>query len=220
MRLSSLKRRVTDQRAIFFPRLKKHAPPRTIAELESDDGLLTSPHAIAQELGKFWGEVFGHSPSPSPHEELSPAQVSAMSVSLDRLARVLPPDQRILMAAAPSLDELHRACLGLRSFSAPGPDGLTPAFYRHFWDFIGPILLALLLDARCGGSLPVASLEANILLIPKPTSGNPKAADFRPISLLNVDSKFGRQLLPHVLTPSSPPSVVRHRLASYQGAAS
>jgi hypothetical protein len=164
---------------------------RALAELDSDDGLITSPQAIAQELGKFWGEVFGHSPSPSPHQELSPAQVSAMSVSLDRLARVLTPDQRFQLAAAPSLDELHRACLGLRSFSAPDPDGLTPSFYRHFWDFIGPILLALLLDARCGGSLPVDSLEATILLIPKPAPGNPKAADFRPISLLNVDYKMG-----------------------------
>ena len=80
-----------------------------------------------------------------------------MSVSLDRLARVLTPDQRLHLAAVPSLEELNRACLGLRSFSAPGPDGLTPAFYKHFWDFIGPILLALLIDARGGGSLPVDS---------------------------------------------------------------
>ena len=188
----------------FFSRLKKHAPPRTIAELDSDDGLLTSPQAIAQELGKFWGEVFGHSPSPSPHQELSPAQVSAMSVSLDRLARVLTPDQRSQLAAAPSLDELHRACLGLRTFSAPGPDGLTPAFYRHFWDFIGPILLALLLDARCGGCLPVDSLEATILLIPKPTSGTPKAADFRPISLLNVEYKIWAAAIAARINPLLP----------------
>ncbi len=171
---------MTDQRAIFFPASRSTLRTRTIAELDSEDGLLTTPQAIVQELGKFWEEVLGHSPSPIPHQELSPAQVSAMSASLDRLTRGITPDKRSQLAAR----------FGLRSFSAPGPDGLTPAFYRHFWDFIGPILLALLLDARCGGGLPVDSLEATILLIPVPAPGSPKAADFRLISLLNADYKI------------------------------
>ena len=36
----------------------------------------------------------------------------------------------------------------------------------------------------------MGSLEATIILIPKPAPDSPKAADFRPISLLNVDYKI------------------------------
>ena len=61
----------------------------------------------------------------------------------------------------------------------PGPGRVNSVFFRHFWDFKGPVLLSLVAAVRYSDNLPAESLEASVILLPKTTSGCPTAGDFR-----------------------------------------
>ena len=73
---------------------------------------------------------------------------------------------------------------------SPGPDGLTVKFFRHFWDFLGPLLL-LVSHACLAGSELCDSMKGMVTrLIYKKRGDIKNLKDWRPISLLNVDYKI------------------------------
>ena len=83
-------------------------------------------------------------------------------------------------------DALSRAGRG----SAPGPDGLPIEFYLTFWDVISPALRNVAAAFHGGLALPAELVEALVIFLAKTDDQSPRAAQFRPISLLNADYKL------------------------------
>ena len=93
-----------------------------------------------------------------------------------------------------SSHEVKRAIRKLNTHSAPGPDGLTPSFYKIFEESLSELLSNLFNQAIRSENLPSSMQLAVIKLLPKvekPDDPN----DYRPISLLNTDLK----ILTHIL---------------------
>ncbi|CAN0919242.1 Transposon TX1 uncharacterized 149 kDa protein [Linum grandiflorum] len=68
---------------------------------------------------------------------------------------------------------------------APGPDGLNPGFYQHFWHLIGDEVFKAACSWLEEGVLPSEIQDTNIVLLPK--VDEPKGMkELRPISLCNV----------------------------------
>lgn len=40
------------------------------------------------------------------------------------------------------MEEVRQSVFSIDASRAPGPDGLTAAFYQQFWDTIGPLVTA------------------------------------------------------------------------------
>ncbi|CAH9125745.1 unnamed protein product [Cuscuta epithymum] len=91
-------------------------------------------------------------------------------------------------------EEVKEAVFAMYPDKSPGPDGMSPGFFQHFWDVIGPDVVSFCRYAFESGSLPERVNHTHIVLIPK--KEHPKViGDWRPISLCNVVYKIFSKML-------------------------
>ena len=73
---------------------------------------------------------------------------------------------------------------------SPGNDGLTKEFYGGFWDEIKGLLIASASEAKHRGELTISQRQVIIRLIEKKDRDKRYNKNWRPISLLNVDTRI------------------------------
>ena len=105
--------------------------------------------------------------------------------------------------------DVDMALKQMASLKVPGPDGMPPIFYQHYWDFIGDDVSCVVLSCLNLDSIPASVNHTHITLIPK-LKNLERVSDFRPISLCNILYKLIskvlanrlKNLLPHVVSES------------------
>ena len=85
--------------------------------------------------------------------------------------------------------ELTQSIIASNMASAPGADGVSNRFIKHFWEYFKQPLLKLCRHCYSTGTLPLFFKTANIKLIPKKGDLS-KVKNWRPISLLNCFYKI------------------------------
>ena len=86
--------------------------------------------------------------------------------------------------------DLYNAMENMQNNKSPGNDGLTKEFYEGFWDEIKELLIVSATEAKHRGELSISQWQAIIKLIEKKDRDKRYIKNWRPISLLNVDTKI------------------------------
>lgn len=105
-----------------------------------------------------------------------------------------------LMCSIPSDEEIKSTIFKLNPNKAPGPDGLTSAFFKASWETIGLEVVAAIKNFFASNFLPAMTNATILSLVPK-FPGASKVTDYRPISCLNTIYKVISRLLVKKLKP-------------------
>ena len=80
--------------------------------------------------------------------------------------------------------------MSMKSNKSPGKDGLTIEFYKTFWSHLKNPLFESVKYSKIHGSLSISQRQAIIKLLEKTEKDKRYIQNWRPISLLNVDTKI------------------------------
>ena len=137
----------------------------------------TSPGEMRSHAMVFYADLFG-------------AQQCSMQ-SREELLEGLPQlslDEKAALDCELTLEELKAAVNQMATGKAPGIDGLSTDFYKHFWNTIGPDLHEVFMEGSRIGFLPVSCQRAALSLLPK-KGDLALLKNWRPVSLLCTDYK-------------------------------
>uniref|UniRef100_A0A8C5PW05 Reverse transcriptase domain-containing protein n=1 Tax=Leptobrachium leishanense TaxID=445787 RepID=A0A8C5PW05_9ANUR len=130
----------------------------------------------------------------SPSTSLSTYLQSRVTSKLSAVARES-------LATPITIEELFNALKSMKNGRCPGPDGLPLEYYKCFREALLPMLLRLFQSVDGITHLHPRTLAATITMIPKPGKDHSDCKNYRPISLLNVDTKILAKILATRLMP-------------------
>ena len=168
---------------------RQHMQNQTISELYTDkqNSIYSSdPNEILNSAKKFYENLY--------------SKENVSRDAIDELLHKIPIKKQIsrehfdLCEAEISLDEIYKAIDSQKNNKSPGNDGLTAEFYKHFSKDLAPILLEVYDSWKQLGIIGISSRTGIISVIYK--KGDKKdIANYRPISLLNLDYKIYTTIL-------------------------
>lgn len=118
----------------------------------------------------------------------------ALDQAVGALERTLSREDRELCDAPLSLMEIEAAVKSLNTGKSPGEDGLTCEFFKRFASRLAPILLLLYNDCESECRVGEGFAMSVVTLLFK-KGDRSSLANYRPISLLNVDYKILAKVL-------------------------
>lgn len=145
-----------------------------------------------ENIGKYFLRNF---------EELYTSTQTQFPEDLEGLFQPMVTEEESLnIISIPTEKEIIDAIRSMHSLKAPGPDGMSPIFYQHYWDIIKPEFIQAVQNFFSSGHLLRQWNSTFITLIPK-SKGACTFNEFRPISLTNVCYKVISKILANRLKP-------------------
>ena len=100
---------------------------------------------------------------------------------------------------------------------SPGNDGVTKEFYKTFWEDLKKPMCASITKAFHRGELSHSQKQATIKLIERKDRDKKLIKNWRPISLLNIDTKLISKVLAGRLKNVLPSLITSHQTAYVNG---
>ena len=194
----------------FFLNLeKKHALLNQVRTLHCCEKEVTDKHKINQELERFYKNLF---------TEKSEFRKEDINVYLNQIDIPILSEERSQTCEGPITEsELLNALKSMPNNKSPGNDGLTKEFYETFWEEIKTPLCNSIKKSYQNGELSISQRQAVIKLIEKKDKDKKLIKNWRPISLLNIDTKLISKVLAERLKKVLPSLISKNQTAYVKG---
>ena len=160
----------------------------------------TDQRGIAKEVTDFFSNLFPSSNSCQP------------GLAVETIETLVMDDMNRQLSAKFKECEVHEALTQMAPLKAPGPDGMPPLFFQHFWGLVGKDITSSVLFLLNSATLLEHINHTFLTLIPKVK--NPElVSEFRPISLCNVVYKLLSKVLANRLKQILPKIITEHQSA-------
>lgn len=169
--------------AYFLGLEKRRSKDNTITSLLHSDGHTVSDNKEILEMEReFFSKILTEDPSELDSLDLLPLHA-------ENVPTISGMNRRHINRPF-TIPEFYEALKDLNRNKTPGTDGITPEFYITFWDQIKEEFMESF-DYSCKtGSLTKQQRSGVITLIPKKDLDRQQLTNWRPITLLNSDTKI------------------------------
>ena len=166
----------------YFLNLERRNSSKThVKKLIENDTEITDANVILKHIKHFYEDLYSTRSCKTEldcFEYLSPVNTPTLSRNESKSCE-----------GKLNLNEIYDALKSMPSNKSPGNDGLSKEFYLCFFDLLGQPLLDCLNFSYEKGELPASQRQAVITLIEKKGKDKRFIKNWRPISLINVDTK-------------------------------
>ena len=192
----------------FFLNLeKRNRNKSTITHLiDHDSRPLTDTKAILNEIRNFYETLY----APNSSRNDDHAESFLHTPSINKLSE----EDKLSCENVVTLNECASVLDSFQLNKSPGNDGLPIEFYKVFWSLVGKYVVDSFNDAFKYGELSVSQRQGVIKLIEKKNSDKRFLSNWRPISLINVDTKILSKVLAKRLERILP-SIIHHSQSAY-----
>ena len=168
--------------------LKKQDASFLIPAVKNTNGdIMTNTKDINEVFKDFYSKLYTSEVDPSEEQyEDFFANLNIPKLSEGQVAQ---------MEGGITEGEVRAAIASLKNGKSPGLDGLPVEYYKKYVDILAPILTSVYKESFDLGQLPDTFNEAIITLILKKDKDPTEPGSYRPISLIDVDSKILTKVL-------------------------
>ena len=165
----------------FFNMEKKNYNKKVIKELKRPDGKITvNDHEIMSDIETFYKNLYTSNVETNS---------DAFNGFIDNLSFAkLSNEDKMSLEGEITREECKNILKTFQNGKSPGEDGYTAEFYKQFFSLLGQDLTDSLNAAFESGEMSVSQRRGVITLIPKEDSDALLLSNWRPITLLNVDT--------------------------------
>ena len=173
--------------AFFFNLGKRNYNRKSIKKLKGAEGAtLTNEDEILNEIETFYKQLYN---SGLDENDLFDLFVQGLKTPK------LQDQQRNELEGEITLVECKVVLRTFSSGKSPGEDGFTWEFYNCFFDLLGQDLVNCFNEAYVKGEMSISRRRGVTSLLPKEDANLLKLANWRPITLLNVDYKIASKVI-------------------------
>ena len=188
---------------------KKRGEKSTIRKLVDNNIELTDTKDILHKIHSFYSNLFDRKIAKSNADCINFLDTLNLPLISD--------DHKKHCDADISVDDLKESLFSMSNNKTPGNDGLTAEFYKFFWEDLKDILLESYKYSLIVGELSTSQRQAIIKLIEKKDKDKRFIENWRPISLLNIDTKILSKCIASRLIPVLPSVISSDQTAYVKG---
>ena len=163
---------------------KRNQVKKHIRKLNINGTIETDPMCILKEKEGFYRELYK-----SSHRDQNVAQNISSFLSELNIPK-LSEEQKRSCEGRLSSEECFRVLDSFHNNKTPGNDGILIEFYKEFWHLIGDSFIKCANECFDKGEISCSQKQVVITLIEKKGKDRSLLENWRPISLVNVDTKI------------------------------
>lgn len=203
----------------FFLNLENRAASKTCIRkvFNKEEKMIVEPNAVSTNavssavLYNFYADLYEN--KDSEHYLVIGEEFLDRCMNLPKHS-----DEKKLVCEGPlTYTECFKALGEFQNGKSPGNDGLSAEFYKAFWRVVGHLMVDSLNCAFEHGELSTSQKQGIIKLIDKKNKDKRYIANWRPVSLLNVDTKIASKVITTRLQKILPELISEEQCASVKG---